>query len=81
MECTRNTHIELTNLGLLLKEKLSFIEHETAQANALKEEIRGIMIENDAKEFENPDLDLFIKCSRSFSFDIGLLKYSERMTK
>jgi len=74
MESPKNTHITLSNLGQLLKGKMALVKHENAQINNLKEEIRGIMIENDAKIFENKEIDLTIKCTRSFSFDFGMFK-------
>lgn len=76
-ESSKNTPIDLTNLGLLLKEKMKLVKHETTIINSLKEEIREIMVENDTKEFENEEFGLSIKCQRSFSFDVGMFKYEE----
>lgn len=68
------TETELSNLGQLLKSKMELVERESAQINGLKTQIRTLMVANDMKEFENPDLALYIKCTRSYSFDIGLFK-------
>lgn len=68
------TEMELSNLGQLLKSKMELVSLETVQIKRLKQEIRGIMVLNDMKEFENPDTGLYMKCQRSFSFDIGMFK-------
>jgi hypothetical protein len=73
-ENIKNTEMDLSNLGQLLKSKMQLVEFESAQIKSLKQEIKEIMIQNDMKEFENPDLPLYIKCTRSFSFDIGAFK-------
>ena len=65
---------ELSNLGLALKNRMDVVKSENVQIKRLKQEIRGIMVLNDLKEFENPDLPLYMKCNRSFSFDIGMFK-------
>lgn len=65
---------ELSNLGQLLKSKMELVEFESEQIESLKKAIREIMIYNEMKLFENPDLPLRMKCSRSFSFDIGMFK-------
>lgn len=70
--------IDLTNLGLLLKEKINLVKHETKQMNELKKEIREIMVKNDVKDFENEEFGLSIKCQRSFSFDVGMFKLEEK---
>ena len=77
MDSPKNTHIDLTNLGLLLKEKMVLVKHETEIMNSLKKEIREIMIENNLKEFENAPNNLSIKMIRSYSFDIGMFKLEE----
>lgn len=78
LEEIKKTEMDLSNLGQLLKSKMQLVEFETAQIKSLKREVRIIMIENDMKEFENPDLPLYIKCSRSFSFDIGMFKLEQK---
>lgn len=70
----QETEMDLSNLGQLLKSKMELVALESEQIKSLKKEIRSIMIENDLKEFENPDLPLYMKCNRSFSFDIGMFK-------
>lgn len=77
MDSPKNTHIDLTNLGLLLKEKMVLVKHETEIMNSLKKEIREIMIENNLKEFENAPNNLSIKMIRSYSFDVGMFKLEE----
>ena len=74
LEEVKKTEMDLSNLGQLLKSKMQLVEFESAQIKSLKQEIRGLMIQNDMKEFENPDEDIYIKCTRSFSFDIGMFK-------
>ena len=74
LEEVKKTEMDLSNLGQLLKSKMQLVEFETAQIKSLKREIRTLMIENDLKEFENPDENIYIKCTRSFSFDIGMFK-------
>lgn len=71
---TKEIEIELSNLGQLLKSKMVLVKLENVQIKRLKQEIRGVMVLNDLKEFENPDVELYIKCTRSFSFDIGMFK-------
>lgn len=73
-ESVKNTEMELSNLGQLLKSKMELVAFETVQIKSLKQEIRGIMVLNDLKEFEDPDLPLYIRCQRSFSFDIGMFR-------
>ena len=73
-ESIKDTEMDLSNLGQLLKSKMELVAFESEQIKTLKKEIRAIMIENDLKEFENPDLPLYMKCNRSFSFDIGMFK-------
>ena len=70
----KEIEMELSNLGQLLKSKMELVTFESEQIKSLKKEIRAIMIQNDLKEFENPDLPLYMKCNRSFSFDIGMFK-------
>jgi len=53
---------------------MALVKLENEQIKNLKEEIRGIMIENNAPNFENKELGLTIKIVRSFSFDFGLFK-------
>lgn len=77
MDSPKNTNIDLTNLGLLLKEKMVLVKHETEIMNNVKKEIREIMIANNTKEFENPEAKLSIKCQRSFSFDVGMFRLEE----
>ena len=74
MESTKENYPDLTNLGLLLKEKIKLVTHETTQMNQLKKEIRALMVEHDLPDFENEEFGLTIKCQRSFSFDIGAFK-------
>ena len=71
---SQETEMELSNLGQLLKSKMGLVAFESEQVRDLKKEIRALMIENDMKEFENPDLPPYMKCNRSFSFDIGMFK-------
>ncbi len=74
MDEKRKLCLDLTNLGILLKDKMKLVKHESEQVNNLKEEIRGIMIENDLKNFYDQENNLTLKCSRSFSFDFGAFK-------
>ena len=74
---TKETEMDLSNLGQLLKSKMELVALESKQINSLKKEIRAIMIKNDMKEFENPDLPLYMKCNRSFSFDIGMFRLEQ----
>lgn len=74
IDSPKNTHITLSNLGRLLKEKMALVSVESEQIKSLKQEVRAIMIANSLKEFENPDIELYMKCQRSFSFDIGTFK-------
>ncbi len=71
---TEEIEIELSNLGQLLKSKMDLVAFESEQIRGLKKAIKSIMIADDLKEFENPDLPLYMKCTRSFSFDIGMFK-------
>ena len=71
---SQETEMILSNLGEELKSKMDFVKLENAQINGLKKQIRAIMIDADLKEFENPDTGLYMKCQRSFSFDIGMFK-------
>ena len=70
----QQTEMKLSNLGQLLKSKMELVALESEQIKGLKKQIRAIMINNDMEEFENPDLPLYMKCTRSFSFDIGTFK-------
>ena len=74
IDSPKNTHINLSNLGRLLKEKMTLVKSEGEQIESLKEEIRGIMIENDLKNFENREMGLRLKITRPKSFDFGLFK-------
>jgi hypothetical protein len=78
MDESKKLSLDLTNLGLLLRDKMKLVKHESDQVSKLKEEIRGIMIENDLKNFENSENNLTLKCSRSFSFDLGMFKLEEK---
>ena len=71
---SKKLSLDLTNLGLLLRDKMKLVKHESDQVKNLKEEIRGIMIENDLKNFYNGENNLTLKCSRSFSFDFGAFR-------
>ena len=53
---------------------MKLVKHETEQVKNLKEEIRGIMIENNAPNFENKEIGLTLKLTRPKSFDFGLFK-------
>jgi len=74
MDESKKLALDLTNLGLLLREKMKLVKHESDQVNKLKEEIRGIMIEAELKNFYNQENNLTLKISRSFSFDFGMFK-------
>lgn len=74
MDETKKLAMDLTNLGLLLKDKMKLVKRESDQVNKLKEEIRGLMIENDVKFFEDKEHDLTLKCSQSFSWDFGTFR-------
>lgn len=78
MDATKKLSLDLTNLGLLLKDKMKLVKHESDQVKSLKEEIRGIMIENDLKNFYEPENNLTLKCVRSFSFDLGMFKLEDK---
>ena len=74
MDESKKLSLDLTNLGLLLRDKMKLVKHESDQVNKLKEEIKGIMIENDLKNFYDGENNLTLKCSRSFSFDFGAFR-------
>ena len=74
MDATKQLSLDLTNLGMLLKDKMKLAKHEANQVKSLKEEIRGLMIENDLKKFEDKEHDLHMKCVQSFSWDFGMFK-------
>lgn len=74
---SQETEMDLSNIGQLLKSKMELVALENEQIKSLKKEVRAIMIENDLKEFENPDTGLYMKCQRSFSFDIGAFKLDQ----
>ena len=74
---SQETEMELSKLGNLLRSKMELVAFENVQIKRLKQEIRGIMVLNNMKEFENPDLPLYMKCQRSFSFDIGMFKIEQ----
>lgn len=78
MDESKKLSLDLTNLGLLLRDKMKLVAHENEQVKNLKEEIRGIMIENDLKNFYEPENNLTLKCSQSFSFDIGMFKLEDK---
>ena len=75
MESPKNTHIQLRNLGVLLKEKMAFVAHEQEQITGLKEEIREVMKGYDLNNFEVDEVT--IKLTRSYAFDIGMFKLEE----
>ena len=72
MESPNNTHIQLVNLGLLLKHKKELLEDTQDQITGIKEEIREIMSANKITTFEDDVVK--IKLTRSYAFDVGSFK-------
>lgn len=74
MESLNNTHIQLVNLGVLLKQKKVLLEDTQDQITGIKEEIREIMNTNKITIFDDNIAPIHIKLTRNYAFDAGLFK-------